>query len=123
MRLECLLSRDKVAAGDDAEPDARSVTVELAGEVADELQPILLRILELDYLPRVAGPACWGAVSNLPLGLVVGRSDLMMLRLSGARLADRLDRRGDALRIHFAYFGTTPPEIARRVMQSMLYLD
>ena len=123
MRLECLLSRDKVAADEDGEPHGRSVTVELAGDVADEVEPVLLQILDSGYLPRVAGPACWGAVSGLPLALVVGRSDLLMLRLPAAQLAYRLDRRGDALRVHFAYFAATPPEIARRVMQSILYPD
>jgi len=113
--LRLHLTRDSVAAGDDA--DAPHMRVErLAEDLATPAEvQALLGELARRYLPRVAGPATWIAWSRLPL-----------LVLSGAWPAPRtiwltepdlplLDWRADGLHAHFVYLALTDPQAALEV--------
>lgn len=115
MALLLHLTRDSVAAGDDA--DAPHQQVERLRQdlgTPAEVQALLGEIARR-YLPGVAGPATWIAWSRMPL-----------LVLSNAWPAPRtiwliesdlplLDWREDGLHVHFVYLALTDPEAALEV--------
>jgi hypothetical protein len=117
------LTRDSVAAGDDA--DAPHQRVEQLGQdlgTPAEVQALLGEIAGR-YLPGVAGRATWIAWSRLPL-LVLSSAwpEPRTIWLTESDLP-LLDWRKEGLHVHFVYLALTDPEavleVARRSMSAL----
>ncbi len=115
MALRLHLTRDSVAAGDDADaphPRVDRLTQDLATPA--EVQALLGEIAGR-YLPGVAGPATWIAWSRVPLLVLSGSwpaPRTIWLTESDLSL---LDWREDGLHVHFVYLALADPEAALQV--------
>jgi hypothetical protein len=111
------LTRDSVAAGDDADaPHARDLAFPAELRTPEQLQALVAEAAS-HYLPGVAGPACWVTWSRLPLAVFASRWPAPRpLWLTDADL-ERLDRRGDALHLHFVYLAMVDPDVALEVVR------
>jgi len=111
------LTRESVAAGDDADaPHPRTL------EVPDgaDLQAVLGAVLAARYLPSISGGlATWSASSGVPLAVLAQQWPApRMLFLTRADLA-RLHRREGALRLHFNYHTQLDPELVLQVLSRL----
>jgi hypothetical protein len=122
MPLALHLTRDSVAAGDDADaPHDRlcEADVDLAAE--GNLARLIRLVLETGYLPSVAGPASGAAFSHFPLAVISNiQPALSVMWLTESEIRERLDWRGGRLRIHFAYLAGAEPKLAFDILRSSL---
>jgi hypothetical protein len=111
------LTRDSVAAGDDADaPHRRMVRVSIEIASPSQVQAVLPQLTE-KYLPGVAGRASWIVYSNLPLGVL---SNVWAAPKPVWHPDDdlrRLDVRQASIHLHFVYLAGLEPQVALEVIE------
>ena len=114
--MKVYLTRDSVAAGDDAEAP-HDVVFSVQAEFA--LEKVLSSIVGLSYLPTVNGGATWTLSSLIPLA-VFSQEWLQPKNLSSypVNLND-LDFNDSTLKMHFSYHGQISPDIVLKVLERL----
>ena len=111
------LTRDSVAAGDDADAPHHRLT-RMSGPIASPagVQGILPQLTE-GYLPAVAGRASWIAYSNLPLAVLSNSWPAPKPVWHPDEDLARLDIRQGQIHLHLVYPAGLDPEIAFQVIE------
>jgi hypothetical protein len=117
MTLRIRVTRDSVAAGDDADAPHERVFA-----FADDPSPLaaIARIVADGYLARIAGgKAVWSAASGVPLAVVAQQ-------WPGPRLVpwqeptwSQLEQQDGSCRLHFNYHAQIDPDIVLRVLKDL----
>jgi hypothetical protein len=120
--MQLFVTRDSVCAGDDGDaPHPRTFPCPAA------LPPeqAVATVLAASYLPSIAGgQATWVASSAVPLAVIAQQWPAPRPLPLSARDRQRLDRRGDQLRLHFSYFAQEDPaQVLALLARLRLYAD
>jgi len=118
--MQVFLTRDSVAAGDDADaPHARTTTV----PDGTSIEAIVAIIAKSGYLASIrGGKATWVVTSKIPLAVVAQEWEKPKMLLDKPRLDDvvrfnKLDTVDNGLRLHFRYFVQRDPQIVYEELQ------
>lgn len=108
-RKTILVTRDSVAAGDDADAP-HSMVVDIVFN--DTLETILKRILETGYLPKIyGGKATWRVAYNQPLAVIAQEWDVpKQIYSTGQLTLQAIDK------LHFNYHAQDNPETVLRIL-------
>ena len=108
-RKTIVVTRDSVAAGDDADAP-HSMVIEIAFN--DTIETVLKRISEIRYLPKIdGGKATWSVAFKQPLAVIAQEWDQPKLISSANQLIQHpVDQ------LHFNYHAQDDPETVFRVL-------
>ena len=117
MTLKVRVTRDSVAAGDDA--DAPHERMFVFGDAPPPLA-VVAHILGEAYLARIVGnKATWSVVSGIPLAVVAQQwSDPRLVPWQEPSWSE-LDHANGIWRLHFNYHTQIDPEIVLRVLKDL----
>lgn len=116
--MRVVVTRDSVAAGDDADAPHERVVEHPLALAAFETDWIGLAAALIPSLPSVfGGGATWVLSSGQPLAVwSPGWPAPRLVRFAGRVDLAGLDRRGEALHVHWSYFTAPQPEVVLDVL-------
>jgi len=111
--MKVFLSRDSVAAGDDAQSHDETMEIDAADALA-----LIERVLAAGYLPKIAGGrATWVAVSHKPVAVCAQEWPAPRLVPWKPAACEDLLRAKEGVRLHFSYLAQIDPQIVLDVLK------
>jgi hypothetical protein len=111
------LTRDSVAAGDDADaPHQKTLMISNTSNVEE----IIMAVVNARYLASISGGhATWSAISNIPVAVVAQEWDKPKMLSAIPIPLKSLDVIDNAIRLHFCYHAQRNPDDVFEVLRPL----